>query len=100
MVGAVTPANTLLLPEDAADESDAILKPGERPFLLPWCASCKDTVELFTFDFVTNVFRCGLHVQCHGKTESVWLTPEDLLARKREGKPVVVFKRGYFDRVR
>jgi hypothetical protein len=96
----VNPANTLIPLQEQADESDAILEPGERPFVIPWCASCKEGVETFTFDVVTNVFRAGLHATCHGKTESVWLTPEDLLARKRDGKPVVMFKRGAFDRVR
>ncbi len=92
--------NDLLAPE-AVDPADAILKPGAAPpFLIPWCASCKDTVELFTLDAITNVFRVGLHASCHGKTEAVWLTAEDLLARQTAGKPVVMFRRGAFDRVR
>ncbi len=101
----VNPKNTLLTPEDQADESDAIIRPGlhasEKPWLIPWCASCAMMVEKWTFDFITNVFRMGLHVQCHGKTESVWITPEDLLARKRGGQPIVVFRRRQgFDKVR
>lgn len=96
----MSPANTPLTPEDQADESDLILAPGERPFAIPWCASCKDTVEMFTWDLFTSPFRIGLQAQCHGKTEGVWIRHEDLLARKRDGKPIVVFKRGNFDRVR
>ncbi len=97
----MNPANTLLTPQDQDDPHDAIIQPGEQPpFLIPWCASCKDGVELFTMDAITSIYRIGLHVQCHGKTQSVWLTPDDIFARKRDGKPVIVFKRGVFDRVR
>lgn len=86
-------------PEHDAD--DLIIRPGERPpFFIPWCASCKDTVEKFTFDFVTSPIRLGIQAECHGQTEGLWVFNEDLFARKKGGKAVVMFKRGVFDRVR
>jgi hypothetical protein len=93
--------NDLLTAEDQADESDTLIQPGgDRPFFVPWCASCKDTVDTFTVDAITNPFRLGVQATCHGQTQGIWVLHEDLLARKRDGKPVVMFKRGAFDRVR
>ncbi len=93
--------NNLLPTQDAADDSDCIIKPGgERPFVIPWCASCGDTVDTFTWDFITSPWRAGLQATCHGKTEGTWVTPEDLLARKRDGVPIVMFKKKAFNRVR
>ncbi len=97
----MNPANMLTTAEEHADESDLILRPGgEKPFVIPWCSSCKDTVETFTVDAITSPFRMGIQATCHGKTEGTWVSVDDLFARKREGKPIVMFKRGHHDRVR
>lgn len=81
-------------------DEDLIIQPGEPPpFLLPWCASCKDTVESFTVDPVTSPFRMGIQATCHGATEGIWVSVNDLFARKREGRPVVMFHRAAFNRV-
>lgn len=85
---------------DEQDE-DLIIRPGgQPPFVIPWCASCKQTVETFTVDPVTSPLRMGIKATCHGKTEGTWVSVEDLFARKRLGRPVVMFKRGSFDLVR
>jgi hypothetical protein len=83
------------------DPDDLIIRPGQRPpFLIPWCASCKDTVESYTFDVITSPFKMGVQATCHGKTEGIWITTDDLFARAREGKAVVMFRRESFNRVR
>lgn len=93
--------NDLLPIQDQGDEDDVIIRPGEAPpFLIPWCASCKDGVELFTIDAVTNVFRLGVQATCHGATQGIWVSAEDLLARQKANKPIVMFRRGTHDRVR
>lgn len=85
---------------DEQDE-DLIIRPGESPpFVIPWCASCAMGVETFTVDPVTSPFRMGIQATCHGKTQAIWVSVEDLFARKREGRPVVMFKRAAFNRVR
>lgn len=89
--------------QDVPDDQDdgLIIRPGEQPpFVLPWCASCKQTVDVFTVDAVTSPFRMGIQAQCHGATDGTWVTVEDLFARKRLGKPVVMFKRKAFNGVR
>lgn len=93
--------NGLTPDADLEADEDLIIRPGmERPFLIPWCCSCKDGVESFTMDPVTSHTRVGIQATCHGKTDGIWLTVEDFFARKREGKPVRMFARGAFDRVR
>lgn len=84
------------------DEDDSlILRPGEdAPFVVAWCASCKDGVETFTVDPITNPFRMGIQATCHGATDGIWVSMDDLFARKRLGKPVVMFKRATFNGVR
>jgi hypothetical protein len=83
------------------DDPDLIIMPGERaPFVIPWCARCKDTVEKFTFDHVTSPFRVGVQAQCHGETAGIWVTQDDLFKRKKLGQPVVLFKRRAFNLVR
>jgi hypothetical protein len=83
-------------------DPDLIIRPGSatKPFVIPWCASCKDTVDHFTIDAITSPFRMGIQATCHGATEGIWVSVDDLFARKREGKPVVMFKRAAFNRVR
>lgn len=84
-----------------AEDDDLIIRPGQQPpFLIPWCASCKDTVEKYTFDTVTSPFRMGVQAQCHGATEGIWISTDDLFERKRNGKPVVMFRGRAFNRVR
>jgi hypothetical protein len=84
-----------------AEDPDLVIEPGAPPpFVIPWCASCKQTVDVFTIDPVTSPFRMGIKATCHGKTEGIWVSVDDLFARKRLGQPVVMFKRGRFDLVR
>lgn len=84
-----------------SDDEDTLIQPGEpAPFVIPWCASCKDGVESFTVDPVTSPFRMGIQATCHGSTEGIWVSVDDLFARKRENRPVVMFKRSAFNRVR
>lgn len=84
-----------------SEDEDLIIKPGESPpFIIPWCASCKQPVEVFTVDAITNPFRMGIQSTCHGATDGTWVTVEDLFARKRLGKPIVLFKRRAFNAVR
>jgi hypothetical protein len=92
-------------PQQAAipdeEDPDLLIMPGEQPpFVIPWCARCKDTVERFSFDATTSMFRIGVQAQCHGETAGTWVTTDDLFKRKKLGQPVVMFKRGRFDRVR
>ena len=100
----VTPVSDLVgaqaaIPDE--DDEDLVIKPGSQPpFVIPWCASCKQPVDVFTIDPISSPFRMGIQATCHGKTEGIWVTVEDLFARKRLGKPVVMFKRGRFDVVR
>ncbi len=89
---------SLIVPEseanvpDAVDE-DLVIRPGEQPpFVIPWCARCKDTVELYSFDHVTSPFRLGIQAQCHGETAGTWVTVDDLFKRKKLGQPVVMFR--------
>lgn len=85
---------------DSEDE-DLVIRPGQQaPWLIPWCASCKDTVEAYTFDVVTSPFKFGLQAKCHGATQGIWISVDDLFERKRNGKPVVLFKGKAFNRVR
>lgn len=86
------------IPDD--EDEDLIIRPGQQPpFVIPWCASCKDTVEKFTFETVTP-FRLGISAICHGQTEGIWVTTDDLFARKKLDRPVVMFKRRAFNTVR
>lgn len=86
------------IPDD--EDEDLIIRPGARPpFMIPWCASCSQTVETFTVDPVSSPFYMGVQATCHGKTEGKRVSVDDLFARKR-GQPIVMFKRGRFDRVR
>jgi len=83
------------------EDSDLIIQPGEHPpFVIPWCASCKQTVDVFTIDPVTSPFRMGIQAKCHGRTEGIWVSVDDLFARKKMGQPVVMFKRRNFNLVR
>ena len=85
---------------DAEDE-DLIIQPGEPPpFVIPWCASCKTTVDKFTIDPISSPFRMGIQAICHGATEGIWVSVDDLFARKKLGQPVVMFKRRAFNVVR
>lgn len=87
------------IPDD--EDEDLIIRPGEpAPFVIPWCASCKQTVDLFTVDAVTSPFRMGIQATCHGVTEGRWVSVDDLFARKRDNKPVVMFTRRAFNTVR
>lgn len=82
-------------------DEDLIIQPGEpAPFVIPWCASCKDTVESFTVDAITSSVRMGIQATCHGSTDGIWVSVEDLFARKRGNQPVVLFTRAAFNRVR
>ena len=93
------PENEQRTPEHL--DRDLILQPGEPPpFLIPWCASCKTTVDKFTFDFVTSTIRVGIQAECHGATQGAWVFNEDLFRRKKLGKPFVMFQRGAWNRVR
>lgn len=84
-----------------AEDEDLIITPGAPPpFILPWCASCGQMPELFTFDTTTSPLRMGIQATCHGKTEGRWVTIEDLFARKRLGQPVRMFEKAAFNRVR
>ena len=80
--------------EQEEDDRETLIMPGEQPpFVIPWCASCKTTVDTFTLDFLTSTIRMGIQATCHGATEGIWVYAEDLFARKRLGKPIVMFKR-------
>jgi len=94
--------NTLLTAqEQAEDDRETLIIPGEQPpFVIPWCASCKDTVDKFSIDALTSTVRMGIQAECHGATEGTWVSVEDLFERKRNGKPVVMFKRRAFNLVR
>jgi hypothetical protein len=84
-----------------SEDDDLIIRPGQRaPFLIPWCSSCKDTVEKYTFDVITSPVRMGVQATCHGATQGIWISTEDLFARKRGGVPIVMFKPRAFGRVR
>lgn len=75
-------------------DEELIIRPGEDPpFLIPWCASCGDTVESFTLDVITSVFKMGVQARCHGATEGTWVANEDILRRKAHGAPVIMFKK-------
>lgn len=95
---------TAVVPEHIApqeDESELIIQPGEDPpFVVPWCASCKDTVQSFTIDVISSPFRMGIQASCHGATQGVWVSNEDIFRRKANGSPVVMFKRAAFNGVR
>jgi hypothetical protein len=83
------------------DDIDLRIVPGEPPpWIVPWCASCKDGVEAFTYDPTTSSVRMGIQAECHGATEGIWISVEDLFERKRNGKPIVMFRRRAFNRVR
>lgn len=89
----------LAVPDDKDD--DLIIQPGaDPPFVIPWCASCKQTVDTFTIDPVSNPFRMGVQATCHGATEGTWVLVSDLFKRKRLGQPIVMFKRVAFNQVR
>lgn len=93
------PANEQAVPEEL--DNDLIIQPGEQPpFVIPWCASCKTTVDKFTIDALTSTLRMGIQAECHGQTQGIWVSVEDLFARKRLGRPVVMFRKGYLDSVR
>ena len=87
------------VPDD--QDPDLLIQPGAPPpFVLPWCASCKTTVDRFTIDPLKSDLWMGIEAECHGATEAIRVGLDDLMARKRLGKPVVMFRRGAFDRVR
>ena len=93
----LVPANE----QTSVHDDDLIITPGEKPpFVIPWCASCKLTVEVFTIDATTSPLRMGVQATCHGETEGIWVSVEDLFERKRNGKPIVLFKRRAFNLVR
>jgi len=75
-------------------DDDVIIKPGgPPPFLIPWCASCDQPVERFTFDPVVTPFYAGVQAECHGQTKGIRISSADLIARKYEGKKVVMFQK-------
>ena len=78
-----------------ADDSDLILRPGgQPPFVVPFCASCGEPVDHFTIDPIASPFRMAIQAECHGKTEGIFVSVDDLFARKRAGKKIVMFRRG------
>jgi len=95
---------TAVVPEHVyggEEENDLVIRPGgDPPFVVPWCASCKDSVETFTVDPLSNPFRMGIQASCHGATQGIWITVDDLFRRKAKGAPVVMFKRTAFNGVR
>lgn len=94
--------NTLLTAqEQAEDDRETLIIPGEQPpFFVPWCARCKTTVDKFGLDPVTSPLRMGVQATCHGETEGIWVSVEDLFKRKRLGEPVVMFRKRAFNLVR
>jgi hypothetical protein len=75
-------------------DSDLILRPGAAPpFVVPFCASCDEPVDKFTIDPVSSPFRMSIQAQCHGATQGIFVTVDDLFARKREGRKIVMFRK-------
>lgn len=68
------------------------------PFVAgPFCASCQVPVEEFAYNFGKVARRpdgaITLTAKCHGKTESVTLTADEIAA----SVDIVLFERGAFD---
>lgn len=81
--------------DDVTDWSDRC-----PPFLIPFCATCKMSVEQFTFHPMRADMKIPVECNCHGKTSGFFLTPEDLVKRQVTGAKVVVFQAHQgFDRV-
>lgn len=83
------------------DDPDLIIQPGATPpFVIPWCASCKMPVYRFTIDPLKSELWMGVEAECHGQTEAIRVGLDDLHARKKLGRPVVMFQRRAFNLVR
>ncbi|MFZ9202315.1 MAG: hypothetical protein ACO23N_07810 [Opitutales bacterium] len=62
------------------------------PWLIPFCASCKDGVEGFTVHRLEDPNTIEIEAQCHGKTEGRYLTKAELIGKRRAGAPIVMFE--------
>jgi hypothetical protein len=83
-------------------DPDITLVPGQPPpWLIPSCASCGTVpVERFTVYPPTTEHQLHVEAECHGHTQGIILTPEDLIGL-RNGKRIVMFRRRQgFDSVR
>lgn len=82
--------------------SDVEIFPGQPPpWLIPSCASCGTVpVERFTVYPPTTPGQLFVEAECHGHTQGIMLTDEDLKGL-RAGKKIVMFRRRQgFDSVR
>ena len=70
-----------------------IINPGQqKPWTIPFCASCKTGVEEMTFHTLSAPGAFEIECRCHGKTTSVLLDAHDVARIKKTGEPVIVFK--------
>jgi hypothetical protein len=84
-------------------DPDITIVPGQPPpWLVPSCASCASVpVERFTVYPPTTEHQLYVEAECHGHTQGIILTPDDLKALKYAGKRIVMFRRRQgFDSVR
>ena len=68
-----------------------LIEGGRAPWLIPYCASCKEGVEGMTFLPVQDG-KLIVDVQCHGKTTGLVLTEADINRMNVSKKPIVVFE--------
>ena len=70
-----------------------IVNPGQQqPWTIPFCASCRSSVDEMTFHPLSLPGAFEIECRCHGKTTSVLLDAHDVARIKKTGEPVIVFK--------
>jgi hypothetical protein len=65
---------------------------GRSPWLIPYCASCKEAVERLTFHPITEDGQIAIEVQCHGKTTGLIVTENDINRMNYTKQPIKVFE--------
>ncbi len=68
-----------------------LIQGGQAPWLIPYCASCKEGVEGMTFLPVQDG-KLIVDVRCHGKTTGITITESDYNRMAFTKKPIVVFE--------
>jgi hypothetical protein len=71
------------------------------PWLIPFCASCDMPVEKFTKYPIKVANVVDIEAQCHGATQGIRLTLEEMVKLDAENGKIVMFRRRQgFDSVR
>ncbi len=74
------------------NEEWSLIRGSDVPWLIPFCASCKEGVELYTTYDIAEDGKLDIEFSCHGKTGGVRLTEQDIKRMMIEKVPIIVFQ--------